>query len=92
MMEATVGAQEIEEHYQENAMEDPAAVQHDGLNEMGGLPLSHAVGEVRPTPASATLCGSHPCGETSLLSSPVPVVTDFICSNEQVLCRERWQR
>lgn len=48
MMEAT--AQEIHEehHYPENAsMEVPNAVQHDGMNEMEGLPLSHAVREVR---------------------------------------------
>lgn len=51
MMEATTGVQgDIEEHYPENAIEDPAAVQHDGLHEMGGLPLSHAVREVRPMP------------------------------------------
>jgi hypothetical protein len=45
MMEATSAHPEIhEDHYQENALEDPASVQHNGeLNEIGGLPLSHAV-------------------------------------------------
>lgn len=50
MMEA---ATEIhhEEQYPENAaMEDHSpAVQHDAMNEIGGLPLSHAVREVRTT-------------------------------------------
>lgn len=47
MMDNTADIQHDEQYPENVAMEDPAAaVQHNGMNEMGELPLSHAVREV----------------------------------------------